>query len=190
MYLINRFIDNEEVPILQVNTIDDDDIAEITMNYALCEHLEISLDSLQHLKLFNNITTLIIVGGMVTEEGMDCLYRQRNLETLVLDYEETESDRDAIELSQFPKLRYVLSRSNLNICGYKDVNPSQIRIEILNHYFNGKRIQGAYADNYNLFHEKKFLFLSAEVQNPASVSLIKILVTVENLFWEKYRKRG
>ena len=123
----------------------------------------------------------------MSEEGLQCLYRQKSLETLVLDYEETESNEDAVDLFNFPKLKYVLSRSNLNICNYENRVSSEISIVILNYYHNGKRIKGTYPNNYNLFQEKKFMFLSTEAKSPASTSLIKILVDVEKAFQKKYK---
>lgn len=187
MNLLNRFIDNEELPLLQINSISDKDILDIRKNYVMHKYVEIDLDLLQYLYLFKGLTTLVIKGGVVSEEGLKCLYCQKGLETIVLDYEETESDEDAINLSNFPKLKYVLSRSNLNICNYENRISSEFRIEILNYYHNGKRIKGTYPDNYNLFQEKKFIFLSTEAKSPASISLIKILVDVEKLFQEKYK---
>lgn len=187
MDLINRFINNEELPMLQINSINDKDIMDITKNYAMHKCVEIGLDLLQYLELFREITTLVIKGGMMSEEGLKCLYRQKSLETLVLDYEETESNEEAIDLFNFPKLNYVLSRSNLNICNYENRVSSEVSIVILNYYHNGKRIKGTYPDNYNLFQEKKFMFLSAEAKSPASISLIKILVNVEKVFQQKYK---
>lgn len=151
MELLNRLINNEELPMLQINSIDDKDSMDITKNYAMHKCVEIGLDLLQYLDLFKEITTLVIKGGMMSEEGLKCLYRQKSLETLVLDYEETESNEDAIDLFSFPKLKYVLSRFNLNISNYENRNSSEVNIVILNYYHNGKRIKGTYPDNYNLF---------------------------------------
>ncbi len=95
------------------------------------------MDLLEFLNYFHNIKALVLTGGMPTRSGLSVLYEQDQLEELVLDYEETGSDEDAIDLRCFPNLQYVLTRSNLNIKNAGDNYP----VEVRNYYKNGKPVK-------------------------------------------------
>lgn len=188
MRIQNKTINDCEVPVLEVTILDDEDIADIQLNYFKCKNVQIELSSLQYLSLFSEINVLIITGGMATPEGLMCLYGLKELETLVLDFEETDSDEDGIHLERFPKLHYVLSCSDLNIYHYNELNTQNIRIEVINFYGQGrpKKIQPVFSSN--LYAKRKFLFFSAEAQSPTSVMIIQLLRPIENAFDAEFGK--
>ncbi len=186
MRLQNKTIDGEDKKVLEVYVYDDNDITEIRTNYSHCECVQIDLSSLQYLDLFQRITTLILTGGVPTPEGLQCLYNQKDLDTLVLDFEETDSDEEGVKLNLFPNLKYVLSRSNLNIYNCNPDNHKNMRMEILNFYKDGRKLNVEYASNYNLFQKKKFLFFSTESKSPTSMMIIEILRPIEKILNEKF----
>lgn len=181
-----KHIFGEVRDVLEVVVVDADDVKEITQQYAECQCIQIDLSSMNYLGLFQCITTLVLTGGVPTADGLLCLYNLKNLINLVLDFEETDSDVDGIQLDRFPNLKNVLSRSNLNI---KKYNPSQecgYTVQVLNFYLNGKQKKVCFAPNYDIFKLPQFLFFSSESYAPASTILMSILVPAEKLFQVKY----
>ena len=94
---------------------------------------------------------MIITGGIPTAKGLSALYAHSELEQLVLDYEETDSDEEGIDLTRFPNLKYVLSRSNLNIRNYNPEQQTGIPIKVLNYYQAGKPVKVEYPETYDLY---------------------------------------
>ncbi len=67
-------------------------------SYTDCPAVQIGLDLLEFLSCFHNIKALVLTGGMPTRSGLSVLYEQDQLEELVLDYEETDSDEDTFQI--------------------------------------------------------------------------------------------
>jgi len=148
--------------------------------------LQTDLNSMHYLSLFPDVTTLILTSGEVTTAGFHALYGIHSLSQLILDYEETDTDAEGIELDRFPRLCRVLSRSNLNIKGYDENRDYGYPISVLNYYLNGKPQKVKYDPNYNLYQPDRFLFFSAEAWSPAGAILMRLLVPVEKVFRKKY----
>lgn len=165
--------------------LDDEDRAEIR-NHADCENVEIELSSLEFLSIFTVIRNLIITGGIPTAEGMEALYAHAELEQLVLDYEETDSDEEGIDLFRFPNLKYVLSRSNLNIRRFAPERFPGVQMEVLNYYRAGKPVKAKYSAGYDLYKKASFWFVSLETYEAVGVQLGDLLFPVEKEFTDRH----
>lgn len=188
MHFFEEIIRGKTEKVLDVFVQDIDDVREICQNYANCDCIRMDLSSLQYLQFFRCIRTLILTGGIPSADGLKCLYLQKNLLNLILDFEETDTDEDGIDLSQFPDLQYVLSRSNLNFRNAECIDRTICTVDVLNFYKDGKKVKVRYDPNYNLFQAKKFLFFSTEAYNPAGEIIMSILVPAEKIFYEKYHE--
>lgn len=164
---------------------DDEDRAEIH-HHTHCENIEIELSSLEYLCVFPVVRNLIITGGIPTAKGFAALYAHSELEQLVLDYEETDSDEEGIDLSRFPHLKYVLSRSNLNICSYIPGQETSIPIKVLNCYRDGKPVKVEYPETYDLYKKSSFWFVSLETYEAAGMKLAGLLFPVETEFTNRH----
>lgn len=176
MRIINKIINGCSHAILDVVIMDDADVADISESDRLLTAIRIDLSSLEYLHIFPCIKTLVLTSGMPTRKGKEALYAHRELENLVLDYEETDSDEEGVNTSFFPQLRYLLTRSNLNVYHLSGVSPT-IKCEIVNEY--GKRRKVRIAPNSDLLHDSGLFFFSAEASSPAGPMLMKILVEIE-----------
>lgn len=185
MEYIERVINGGLYQFLKAYIWDDDDRAEI-LHHTDCENIEIELSSLEYLCVFPSIRNLIITGGIPTAKGFAALYAHSELEQLVLDYEETDSDEEGIDLSRFPHLKYVLSRSNLNICNYIPEQETSIHIKVLNYYRDGKPVKVEYYDKYDLYRISSFWFVSLEAYEPAGAKLAGLLFPVEREFTNRH----
>lgn len=188
MYLEHKYVDGKEMEILDFTEPDKSELEEIQCKYAHFPNVQIDLGSLQYLCFFKCIRTLILTGGIPTSEGFTALYKQHEVTRLILDFEESDSDAQGIDLAHFSKLSYVLSRSNLNIYHYDTLSLPNVRISVLNHYRNGKPVCVTYDSNYDIFRPKTFLFFSVEGETPASSLIIDILHPAENKFHVKYHQ--
>ena len=182
MQLITKTIHDKTITILSASILDEEDVRKIQDSYANFPAVQIGLDLLEFLIYFHNIKTLVLTGGMPTEQGLSILYGQVRLEELILDYEETDSDEDAIDLRPFPDLQYVLTRSNLNIKNAGDNYP----VEVLNYYKNGKPMKISAIPSQEISKEKHFLFFSVEAQTPVGPILMDILRPLEQRFHQLY----
>ena len=165
--------------------LDDADRSEIR-GHSNCENIEIELTSLEYLCVFPVIRNLIITGGIPTAEGFDALYAHQELEQLVLDYEETDSDEEGIDLSRLPNLKFVLSRSNLNILHFDPDQFPSIRIKVLNYYREGKPVKVNYPDGFDLYPKTSFWFLSFETYEAVGSMLADLLYPVEMEFTDRH----
>lgn len=186
MQIQKKVINGHTKDVLILSIWEQEDIEEIYQRYTDYPCVQISLSSLKHLALFNHIDTLILTGGIPSLEGFSVLYGVKSLKNLVLDYEETDSDDEGIDISAFPNLKYVLSRSNLNILHFNPEGYGGVKIKILNYYSNGKKVRRQCPSSFNLYQQDKFLFFSAEAQNPAGKILMDILLPVERRFMDTY----
>ncbi len=180
-----RFINGEVYQFLNALILDDEDRAEIHI-HADCENIEIELGSLEYLCAFPIIRNLIITGGIPTDKGFEALYAHTELEQLVLDYEETDSDEEGIDLSRFPNLRYVLSRSNLNILHYVPEQYSNVNIEVLNCYRAGKAVKADYHAGNDPYKRSSFWFVSLETYEGVGMKLGDLLFPVEKEFSDRH----
>lgn len=162
MYIQQRTINGQPFDILVVTIVDEEDIHNIEQIYSSYCNIQIELSALHCLEKFKEVDTLIITGGAETEHGMQILYSQKSIRNLILDYEETDSDEGGIELSNFPKLEYVKSRSNLNIHALDKQMclENGIIIEVLNYYREGKLVKGHYHSNQDILRTDDFIFLA------------------------------
>jgi len=165
--------------------LDDEDRTEIH-HHADCENIEIELGSLEYLCVFPAIRNLIITGGIPTAKGLSALYAHSELEQLVLDYEETDSDEEGIDLTRFPNLNYVLSRSNLNIRNYNPEQQTGIPIKVLNYYQAGKPVKVEYPETYDLYKKTAFWLVGVEAYEAAGGKLSDILFPAEKEFTERH----
>lgn len=172
--------------VLVLSAWEPEEAEEVRRQFADFPCVEISLSDLHYLTLFQNLDTLILTGGIPSTEGFCVLHGIKSLENLILDYEETDSDEEGIDLSAFPNLKYVLSRSNLNILHGHPEDYEGVAIEILNYYRDGKKVNCQYPSTFNLYQIDKFLFFSAEAQTPAGSLLMDILRPVEKRFLDVY----
>lgn len=181
MYIKQTKINGCVYDVLVATIVDNEDIRSIEERYSLCHNVQIELSSLQYLDRFKELQTLIITGGLATKNGMEILYSQKSIQILILDYEETDSDQEGIELSNFPKLKYVKSRSNLNIHNLEQrmcLNKG-VTIDVMNHYQNGRIAKGYYSCNHDILRSPRSVFFSTEAKSPASTAIINILKPLE-----------
>ena len=169
--------------VLEVSVFDDDDIEEIKLNFRKEPNISVSLSELEVLNLFENIELLVITGGIPTERGLEALYALKNLNTLVLDYEETDSDAESIDITRFGTLRHVVSWSNLNMYHYREDMQTNCRIEIMHFYKNGRRVKRKANEPLRLCDKVNSVFFSVEAHSPAASTIIDIL----NAFNKKMR---
>lgn len=169
--------------VLEVSVFDDDDIEEIKLHFRKEPNISVSLSELEVLNLFENIELLVITGGIPTERGLEALYALKNLNTLVLDYEETDSDAESIDITRFGTLRHVVSWSNLNMYHYREDMQTNCRIEIMHFYKNGRLVKRQANEPLRLCDKVNSVFFSVEAHSPAASTIIDIL----NAFNKKMR---
>ena len=192
MQTVYKTVNGQTLPVLEITILDEEELRALPRRDVPA--LQLELDALNCLHYLQGVTTLILTGGMATEEGMTMLYDQLQLRQLVLDYEETDSDEDGIDLSQFPALCYVLTRSNLNIRPTSPTNP-RCQVEICNFYRCGKPVkiprdsccELLVVPGQALVKEQPFLFLSAEAKSPAGPLLMDLLRPLNQTFSIHYR---
>lgn len=180
-----RVIDGKAYQVIHALILDDEDKVQIA-NYAHCENVQIELSSMEYLSAFPVIHNLIITGGIPTQEGFRALYNHKELQRLVLDYEETDSDEDGVDLTCFPNLQYVLSRSNLNIRGFENGRFPNLKIEVVNHYRDGKPIKVDCPDGMDILQKDSFWFVSFEISGAAGMRLVELLRPVAKVFTDRH----
>lgn len=178
-----KAIDGVLYQVLDLLILDEDDIREIP-NYSHNCNVQAELSGLAYLAAFPTLETLILTGGIPTEEGFAALYCHKELKRLVLDYEETDSDEEGIDLTQFPALEYVLSRSNLNIKNHSLELPN-IKTEIWNYYRNGKPVKADLPDGIDLLPKTSFLRTSCEGSGGAPSMIGNILFPMNKVFTDR-----
>ena len=140
--------------------------------------LQLSLGELELLSYFPQVRTLILTGGNIGEGGYEALYSCNTLEELVLDYEETDSDEEGIQLEKIPNIQYVLTRSNLNINNIQ-TDRKIPDITIINIYKNGKCVKYRLPPSVDICRPKTGVFFSTEALTPAGALITKILNGIE-----------
>lgn len=176
-----RVIDEKLYSVLILRVLEEEDRMEIP-GTSDSRHLQVELSQLELLSQFPAVESLIVTGGIPSPDGLRALYGHEELKRLVLDYEETDSDEDGIDLSFLPELEYVLSRSNLNIRG----SAPQARVTILNQYRDGRPVKVKYPPAYDLFRKRSFLFFSPITAGAAGMLLGRILTPAEKVFTDRH----
>lgn len=167
------------VTVLDISYCDEADLQVIQSRLFETKAVQLGLNDLPKLGFFSTIETLVLTGGEISEEGLKFLYQQRNLKHLVIDYEETDSDEEGIDLSFFPELQTVVSRSNLNII-YGDREKSRpLNVEICNWYEKGKPKKITLPDSIELCRASAPIFMSTEAEMPMGIILMRILKEYE-----------
>ena len=179
-----KAIDGILYQVLNLLILDEDDIREIPI-HSYSRHVQAELSRLEYLEAFPVVETLILTGGIPTEEGFAALYRHRELKRLVLDYEETDSDEEGIDLTQFPALEYVLSRSNLNIQKHSLKLPN-VKLEIWNYYHNGKTVKTELPDGVDFLPKTSFLHTSCEGSSGSPGLIGNILFSMNKVFTDRH----
>lgn len=181
------FINNKNTSVVEVDTSDKTEIETfLSKTDTKTRAFKTELSNLDCLAYIPNAETLILTGGLVSESGLKALYSHSELKQLILDFEETESDEDGIDISAFPNLSYILSRSDLNIKNFDDCSDANFNAVVLNRYRKGHR-KVDFAPNYNIYREKRFLFFSTEAKDSAAHLIMRILSPTEKAFSELSR---
>ncbi len=166
--------------VLEICELDVESIFQAGNPFSTIKNVQLGLSIMDCLTLFDRIEVLVLTGGIPSKAGLEALYSCSELTSLILDYEETDSDEDALVLANFPYLCYVLSASNLNIkC--PDTIPNDLDIEVLNEYRNGKIIRRGYSSVSAKLKVPHAFFFSTESETPASTSIMEILKAFERI---------
>ncbi|MBQ4425134.1 MAG: hypothetical protein II882_05305 [Lachnospiraceae bacterium] len=169
--------------ILDATSLNATDICQLDDKVKNNDAVQMGLGEMQNLSLFPKVHVLILTGGIPTEEGIQVLYSNNQIRELVLDYEETDSDEDGIELEKITSLEYVLSRSNLNI-NQAEKPYSGITVQIINYYKNGKPQKITIPPSIDICRPRTGIFFSTESQTPAAVIIMRILNKIDSYLLE------
>lgn len=183
MRWIKRGIRGKNVNVLDVSSIENEEIHWIVEKGNNVYAVQMQLDEMHLLPFFPNVQLLILTGGMPDDNDFSALYSNDKLRELVLDYEETDSDEDGIRIDLFPNLDYVLSRSNLNICSSNIISNSS-KIDILNYYKNGRPKKITIPASIDICRPKTGIFFSTEAQTPAAELLVYLLREIDSYLLE------
>lgn len=147
MQYIKRWIADSEYTFLEVTIYDAQDVAELS-KYTSAKNVIVSLDNINFLKHFNQIEKLIITSGQPSNSMYDVLSKMTSLTALKIDYEEVRPSTDwCIDISVFPKLEYLFSRSSYNFCGIS-MSESLKTLKVMKWYEKDlKQLKGASIDS-------------------------------------------
>lgn len=180
MRWLKKTVHGQNWKVLEVSLLDsEEEIKEIQEKHSNANAIQVSLSDMDCLRLFPDLELLILTGGMPSESGLQELYSMSQLKVLVLDYEETDTDEDGIVLERIPSLRFVLSRSNLNIYRYTTLSNQSYSVEIVNTYKNGRPLRIKAAPTTDICAFSPDFFFSIEAQSPAAVLLMTMLKSIE-----------
>ena len=116
MRYVDRYL-SSEYSFLEVTVYDDEDVA-LLLEYQNEKNILISLEFIQYLSYFPNAERLILTSGNVTKKSHEVFKTLKYLKELKLDYDEDEPSTPwCIDISVFPRLEYLFSRSSYNFCG-------------------------------------------------------------------------
>lgn len=98
-----------------VTIYDEEDLKEVHNKLINSNNIAISLSDLQILSPFINLKKIILLPGVISEQGKEIFYKLKSIEFIAFDYEDDEEyDLDRIDVSQFPNLQAIVSRSSIN----------------------------------------------------------------------------
>lgn len=117
MRYVDKYLGDTTYSFLEVTIYDSQDIQSLS-NYKNEKNILISAEYLNYLPYFTKTERLIITSGEMPDNSYDILKTQQELRALKIDYDETDpSTLWCINISAFPKLEYLFSRSSYNFCG-------------------------------------------------------------------------
>ena len=177
MEILEKTVNGKTLRFLNTEAFDHEDWATLSACVAQERNVCLSLSDLDKLPCFSSPEALLLTGGSPGSAGFAPLYAAKGLKTLLLDYEETDSDEDGIRLDRLPELDYVLSRSNLNIYHLSEV--SGPTVEIRNIWRGGKVVKITLAPGVELAKRQYFTFFSVEGESPAAVKIMEILNPIQ-----------
>lgn len=177
MKFLEKTVNGKTLRFLNTEAFDREDWATLSASVAQERNVCLSLSDLDKLPCFSSPEALLLTGGSPRSAGFAPLYAAKGLKTLLLDYEETDSDEDGIRLDRLPELDYVLSRSNLNIYHLSEV--SGPIIEVRNFWRGGKAVKITLAPGMELARRQYFTFFSVEGESPAAVKIMEILNPIQ-----------
>ena len=106
---------NKEVYPL-VTIYDEEDIEEVRLSLGSTKHCHL-IGGFKIFIVIPMFKKIVLLPGLITEEGKKALYSSKNIEVIIFKFEETdEKAMDRIDLSKFPNLQAVASDSDLNFC--------------------------------------------------------------------------
>ncbi len=176
METLEKTVNGKTLRFLNTEAFDPEDWAVLSANHFPARNLSLSLSDLEKLPHLPAPEALLLTGGDPGPAGFEPLYAAKGLKTLVLDYEETDSDEDGIRLDRLPELDYVLSRSNLNI--YHLGEASGPIVEVRNFWRGGKAVKITLAPGEELARRQYFVILSTEGEG-AAVKIMEILNPIQ-----------
>lgn len=133
MRYLDRFIHNMQYSFLEIAVYDEDDVAELA-KFKSETNIIMDLNYLCYLPLFPHVERLILRPGMISHTALADLKMLKELKALTLDYVETESGTDyCVDISVFPKLEYLFSRSSCNFCGVE--HSKTLKTLIVGHWY-------------------------------------------------------
>ena len=177
MKFLEKTVNGKTLRFLNTEAFDREDWATLSASVAQERNVCLSLSDLDKLPCFSSPEALLLTGGSPGSAGFAPLYAAKGLKTLLLDYEETDSDEDGIRLDCLPELDYVLSRSNLNIYHLSEV--SGPTVEIRNIWRGGQVVKITLAPGMELARRQYFVFLSTEGEGTAAVKIMEILNPIQ-----------
>jgi len=177
MAILEKTVNGKTLRFLNTEAFDRNDWAALSTSGSTERNLCLSLSDLDKLPCFSCPEALLLTGGSLGPSGFAPLYGAKGLKTLVLDYEETDSDEDGIHLDCLPALHYVLSRSNLNLYHLSEANGPIV--EVRNFWRNGKAVKTTLAPGTELAKRRRFVFFSTEGEGAAAVGIMEILNPIQ-----------
>ena len=114
MRYINKFLDGEH-SFLEIVVYDAED-RKLLSQYRDERNVVVSIGDLEYLAEFKQIERLILTSGEALSNVSKIIRAQQCLRALKIDYEETDELRESscIDISEFPALEYLFSRSSCN----------------------------------------------------------------------------
>ena len=154
MRYIRRFINHNESLYLELVVNDEEDINYIRAHSAE-KNIAVSMDMLKYLSYFPETNNLILMPGLLENNGLSFLYKLNELRSLIIDYENSDCEFEyQIDLSKFPHLEYVFSKSSDNFCNL-EISDSIRGLTILNwNQQNLDKINGCKLDTLCIFSGK------------------------------------
>lgn len=132
MRYVKKWIGDSEYEFLEVVVYDVEDMKELS-KFTHAKNVIVSLDFIEFLDNFTQIEKLIITPGQLSVGVYNVLKKMTSLKSLKIDYEEDKPLSDwCIDLSVFPALEYVFSRSSYNFCNI----PSSLRTLIVMKWYD------------------------------------------------------
>ena len=116
MRFVQRFINHTEYNALEVIVNNQDDENEL-LSYQDIKTVCVSMEYAKYLYAFNSVEILILTSGKSSNEALEAIYFQKSIRALKIDYyyEDFNDSKYQIDLSEFPSLEYLFTRSSRNV---------------------------------------------------------------------------